>query len=321
MKKSHFLSFLIMLFTFPFQSKASNGQAEELGTVHWLRDYNQAIALAKAENKQVLILFQEVPGCSTCRNYGHNVLSNPLMVEAIEQYFVPLAIFNNKGGEDALILSKYNEPSWNNPVVRIVDQQGQNVVPRLASNYSAVGLYQSMDAALTKAKRSTAAYFQLLGEELLAQKNGTIQESYFKMYCFWSGEGHLGQQEGVLSTEPGFIGGNEIVKVSYDANKVSQAQLQTHAAKANCTPMAAKEGYRTDKDVQYYLKKSVYQYLPLSQIQRTKVNSALANGRDPKEYLSPQQLKWLEQVKAKTGKHPVLYDQPIEKAWAAWSNG
>jgi len=64
--------------------------------VHWYRDYDKALVVAAKEDKDVLLLFQEVPGCSTCRNYGHNVLSHPLMVEAIESLFVPLAIFNNK---------------------------------------------------------------------------------------------------------------------------------------------------------------------------------------------------------------------------------
>ncbi|MEM7087739.1 MAG: thioredoxin family protein, partial [Bacteroidota bacterium] len=66
-------------------------QDEELGKVSWYRDYDQAIQQAKKQNKPVLILFQEVPGCATCRNYGHNVLSNPLMTEAIENEFIPLA--------------------------------------------------------------------------------------------------------------------------------------------------------------------------------------------------------------------------------------
>ena len=89
---------------------------QELGTVDWLRSYDDALKQSKQEDKPVLILFQEVPGCATCRNYGDNVLSHPLLVDVIEHYFVPLAIFNNKGGEDRKILSKYNEPTWNNPV-------------------------------------------------------------------------------------------------------------------------------------------------------------------------------------------------------------
>jgi hypothetical protein len=82
----------------------SSNQSEELGTVSWHRDYNSAITLSKEESKPVLILFQEVPGCMTCRNYGQNVLSNPLMVDAIEHLFIPLAIYNNKKGADATVL-------------------------------------------------------------------------------------------------------------------------------------------------------------------------------------------------------------------------
>tara|TARA_B110000259_G_C13981203_1_gene388689 strand:- start:623 stop:934 length:312 start_codon:yes stop_codon:yes gene_type:complete len=71
-------------------------QNEELGKVQWYRNYGEAVAVAKKENKAIVILFQEVPGCATCRNYGHNVLSHPLMIEGLENSFVPLAIFNNK---------------------------------------------------------------------------------------------------------------------------------------------------------------------------------------------------------------------------------
>ena len=93
-----------------------------MGQVHWYRDYDKAIAVAAKEDD---VLLQEVPGCSTCRNYGHNESFNS---KAIESLFVPLAIFNNKGGKDKKILDKYGEPSWNNPVVRIVDEQGVDVV-------------------------------------------------------------------------------------------------------------------------------------------------------------------------------------------------
>jgi len=63
-------------------------QDEELGVVSWYRDYDQALKIAQSQNKSVLILFQEIPGCSTCRNYGHNVLSHPMLAEAIQDLFV-----------------------------------------------------------------------------------------------------------------------------------------------------------------------------------------------------------------------------------------
>lgn len=296
----------------PYQIMSAN-EAEELGMVNWLRDYDKAITKAGEENKQVLILFQEVPGCSTCRNYGRNVLSNPLMVEAIEEYFVPLAIFNNKGGKDAEILKKYREPSWNNPVVRIVNTKGENVVDRLASNYSALGLYESMTLALKNSTTKTGKYFELLGEELRAKGKGHIKETYFKMYCFWSGEGHLGKKEGVISTEPGFMNGSEVVKVKYDESILSKEELDAHASKASCSKIDKAGEYRIDKDPQYYLKKSPFRYLPLSSIQRTKINSALANGSDPKQYLSPKQLKWFNQGSEGA---KVLYEKPFQEAWA-----
>ena len=47
------------------------------------------------------------------------------MVEAIEDAFVPVVVFNNKGGKDAQLLKRFNEPSWNNPVVRFLDGSGK----------------------------------------------------------------------------------------------------------------------------------------------------------------------------------------------------
>lgn len=111
-------------------------QAEELGKVSWFRDFDQATALSRKQKKPVFILFQEVPGCLTCRNYGKEVLSHPVIVDAIEQNFIPLAIYNNKGGKDRTVLNRYQEPSWNNPVVRIVNAKGENLIGRIAGDYS-----------------------------------------------------------------------------------------------------------------------------------------------------------------------------------------
>src|SRR5689334_1545101 len=69
-------------------------QPEELGRVHWLRDLQAGQAEAAKTGKPMLILFQEVPGCSNCTHFGNNTLSHPLIVEAIETYFVPVCIYN-----------------------------------------------------------------------------------------------------------------------------------------------------------------------------------------------------------------------------------
>lgn len=119
-------------------------QAQELGKVAWYRDFDQAIVLSKKQNKPVFMLFQEVPGCLTCRNYGKGVLSNEVIVETIEKYFIPLAIFNNKRGKDSEVLQRYGEPSWNNPVVRIINAKGENLIRRIAGDYSKARIAQEM---------------------------------------------------------------------------------------------------------------------------------------------------------------------------------
>jgi len=281
---------------------------EELGQVTWLRDYDEALARAKVEDKPILILFQEVPGCATCRNYGNNVLSHPLLVDAIDNEFIPLAIYNNKGGKDRYILDKYSEPSWNNPVIRITDSSGNDVLRRLSGNYSAAGLVLHMSLALRKLGKGEPAYLALLKEELTADNTET---AYYKMYCFWSGESHIAAKDGVVATEPGWMGGHEVVKVVFDKDQLSKKELDKHASKASCVTIKQSKDYRIDKDPQYYLKRSKYRFLPLSPMQKSKINSALAQGKDPVALLSPTQRYWL----ANGTSSIVLYHKDLTKAW------
>ncbi len=291
-----------------------SNQSEELGTVSWHRDYNTALTLSKKENKPVLILFQEVPGCMTCRNYGQNVLSNPLMVDAIENLFIPLAIYNNKKGADAKILRQFSEPAWNNPVVRIIDETGTNLVKRVSGNYSQKGLYQAMENALIKSGKEIPEFMKLLKQDIGAVELGT-KEATFKMYCFWSGESHLGDADGVVATEAGFMNGYEVVKVNYDPEVITEAELTDYAEKAKCNLVSSEGKFRKDKDPQYYLKHSDFKYLPLSPIQKTKINSALKNREDARVYLSPSQLKWLADLGKYNPKKKAFYDVDFLKAW------
>ena len=314
-----FKTLLFLLIAVPLQhiyaQERTNpvNQDEELGKVSWYRDFNTAIALAKKQDKPVLILFQEVPGCATCRNYGHNVLSNPLMTEAIEHEFIPLAIFNNKKGKDLEILKKYNEPTWNNPVVRIIDSNGEDLVKRVASDYSAKGLYNAMIKALKAKGKPIPEYVQLLGKELSYVENPKIKETHFKMYCFWTGEKELGASKGVLKTQTGFING-EVVKVTYDSEKISEAQLIAYAKANQMKPIEDKGNFVwAEQDEDYYIQHSRFKYLPLSEIQKTKINSALGFRQDAQQYLSPKQRKWLKTV-GKMGSE-VLFNKDFATSW------
>lgn len=312
-------------------------QPEELGKVKWLRNYDDAIAQSDKNNKPVLILFQEVPGCSTCRNYGNNALSHPLIVEAVETLFVPLAIFNNKRGEDAKILQLFGEPSWNNPVVRVINADRRELTPRLGGDYSAHGLVQAMINSLTVNGSIVPQYLTLLKEELTAQKAG-IETATFGMYCFWTGEKELGSLDGVVSTQPGFMGGREVVTVEYNPEVIAYNEMLVTAQNARCADyvyteneqqkMAAKKlvndnkitsvsKFRLDKEPKYYLSKTHYQYVPMTDLQATKANALVGKRQLPDAVLSPRQIElanFIANNKNLDWKSAINVN--FEKAWA-----
>lgn len=311
------ISIFVLVIVFFNSAYSQINQSEELGQVRWMRDYQKAISLAKKDKKDVLILFQEVPGCATCRNYGHNVLSHPLMVEAIENLFIPLAIFNNKGGKDREILMLYDEPTWNNPVVRIINGHGENVVQRISNDYSALTLCRRMKEALIQRNVQIPEYFKLLEQELASMQTNSVSEKYYKMYCFWSGEKQLGNIDGVLDTEAGFYKFNEVVKVTFDNDVLDENELNEYADSFNYRPVEVSEqSYKVAaNDVHYYLQRSAYRFLPLTEIQQTKINSALGNHQNPDSYLSPKQREWLKIIKQSDGQNTPVSNMEFFEAW------
>jgi len=267
-------------------------QPEELGDVHWLRSMAEAQKLSAKEQKPILILFQEIPGCSTCRAYGNDVLRLPMIVETIETEFIPLAIYNNKGGDDAAVLRKYGEPAWNNPVVRIVDASGDDVVPRLGSDYTAEGLAARMRQALITTTGQAPGYVRLMTEELHARVHGTSNTTY-SMHCFWAGEALFGKVHGVVKTTAGFQNGREVVAVEYDPLVITKDELDKIAESEQCY-ISSGGSFRADSTPKYYLSNSRYNDIPMSEIQKCRVNSALAERQSPDEFLSPRQLGMLK---------------------------
>jgi len=182
-----FVAFTFLLSSLMAQQwTVDTGFPEELGNVNWHRSYDKAINSAKAQNTPVFILFQEVPGCATCKNYGNNLLTHPHIVEAIETYFTPLAIYNNKQGSDADILRKFNEPSWNNPVARIIDPNSESdLVKRLNGRYDMESLVSFVSKGIIESGSLIPEYFDLLYQEVAVKD---VRETHLSMYCFWSGE-------------------------------------------------------------------------------------------------------------------------------------
>lgn len=277
----------------------------ELGDVHWYRDLTKAQLASKQSAKPIFILFQEIPGCSTCQRYGSQVLTHPLLVEALENEFIPLAIHNNKTGEDAKVLRMFDEPSWNNPVARIVNYDLEDISPRLDGGYSPKAVTDYMHNALKLLNKKVPGYFDLLSQYFTDR----TQSITFSMFCFWEGESKLGALPGIVSTKPGFMHGREVVKVHFDPGLISPEKLMYEAKKQNCAgniyanekdlkqyqkidaSVHAEGSFRSDKEPQYYLLHSDYRYVPMLPGQASKVNSALAANQNPDLFLSPRQLE------------------------------
>lgn len=319
---------LIWINLFPIHSQTPI----ELGDVKWLRDIHQASALSKQTGKPILILFQEIPGCITCQRYGSEVLRHPLIVESIEQEFIPLAIHNNKGGEDARVLKLFGEPSWNNPVVRIVDASLKDILPRLDANYSPAGITDLMERALAMRKKVVPDYLKLTSDEVSATET---KQLFFSMSCFWEGEKNLGKLDGVVSTEPGFMQGQEVVKVNYNPLVIQSSQLILEARKQDCArSVFADEKYRSeeqalnkeikkaqafkpDHEPQYYLRHSAYRFVPMLAIQASRLNSILAKGGNPETVLSPRQIEFYKffQINPGKGDPEAYHDGDLNKIW------
>jgi hypothetical protein len=279
------------------------GAPPELGKISWLRDFEEGLDRSKESGKPVLLLFDEVPGCQTVLSYGENVLSHPVIVSAAHAAFIPVAVYNNTGGVDREVLTAFGEPAWNNPVVRILDHQKRPLAPRVAGDYTAIGLAKAMITALRAAKQKVPD--DLLRLSGLAAR--TREKATFSMYCFWECEARLGRIEGVVAAEVGFLHGEEVVEVEFDPQVIDRARLIELATKESCARtvytrsdseheialrVAGSRAYRTNealrrspRDAKYYLARSSWREVPMSETQALRVNAALRFGDDPSKFV------------------------------------
>jgi Thioredoxin-like len=236
------------------------GQANpvEVGTVRWQRDYEAALASAKKAGKPVFLLFQEVPGCAGCKQFGRNVLSDTAVVESIEENFIPLLIHNNRPGKDAEVLEKFGEPAWNYQVVRFLDANGRDLIPRKDRVWDSPELKQRMTEALEK-------------------NSPGLKRAAFAQHCFWTGEMVLGGIDGVARTEAGFLDGHEVTLVDYDPTQISLADLTRKAKAAGVATrvFTALDDYRKapESDQKRQLQGTNFARMKLTPEQATKVNA------------------------------------------------
>lgn len=149
----------------------AGSQPIEIGLVNWGRNFEEALERSRHESRPVLALFQEVPGCSGTQQFGKNILSHPRIVEAIENEFIPVLIYNNRGGWDAEILAQYNEPSWNYQVIRFLDGSGNDIIPRKDRIWTLGAVAIRLSEALRATGRNEPLYLQSLALEEAGDTN------------------------------------------------------------------------------------------------------------------------------------------------------
>jgi hypothetical protein len=293
------------------EGRVFNQNPEEVGTVKWERSHDAALAAARKSGKPVFALFQEVPGCAGCKQFGRDVMAHPLIAEAVEDLFTPLLIHNSKGGPDREILDRYKEPAFNYQVVRFLDGNGHDIIPRQDRVWTADGIAARMIETLEKAGRPVPEYLRLLKSE----KTEGLLTAAFAMACFWTGERELGAVDGVVATEAGFIDGREVTLLSYDPTVIALPDLIRAAEKVQCAqsvfvPAGEKQslaplrlkvqelaGYKKApaSDQKRQIQGTPLAALALRGIQATKVNAWIRTDQSRAlGLLSPRQLAQLQ---------------------------
>lgn len=112
-------------------------------------------------------------------NFGRGPLTNPLIVEAAEELFVPVLIYNNKRGNDEKLLKHFKEPSWNNPVIRYLDSSEKDLVPRKELVLTAAETANRMASSLRQHNAEVPAWLQAIAVPTKARK---LQQATFSMY-------------------------------------------------------------------------------------------------------------------------------------------
>lgn len=93
---------------------------------------------------------------------------------------MPACIYNNVKGDDERWLKAFKERAWNNPVVRVMDADHKDLVPRVNNNWTLAGITTAMVDALKQAKQQVPAYLALLAAEEAARKRG-VENAVFGM--------------------------------------------------------------------------------------------------------------------------------------------
>jgi len=175
-----------------------------------------------------------------------------------------------------------------------------------------------MKKTLVLAMTLSSLAANLSAQETTAPNKPATRRVAFAQSCFWTGEMKLGQIEGVVRTEAGFIGGREVTLVEYAPNRIQLDDLARQARQAGVAdrvhlesaPLRALAGvssgapldrsYRPApaSDQKKQIEGTPFSRLKLSPEQATKVNAFVrADSGKALGYLTPPQREQLKSGK------------------------
>ena len=229
-------------------------------------------------------------------DFGTKSLSHPILRDVVQHAFEPVLVYNNKPVDEAL-LARFEEPSWNNPVLRFLDADGQDVVPRKDRIWTPAQLADRLNSVLQAVDADVPPLLPLARHELDTEHHRSL---VFVMHCYWEGEAQLGALDGVVETRSVWTGPKEAVLVRYHEDVIGRDALIRAARKLDCAQEVLEENavdrVAKDSDQLYYLRKTPLRWLPLTPAQAARVNGALAARADAAPWLTQHQRELLEAI-------------------------
>lgn len=181
-----------------------------------------------------------------------------------------------------------------NPLLRVLAPDGITLSrAQLANANTGAGLAE-MVRLLEAAHRPVPHYLQLVCDEYSGRPTETAR---FAVGCYWEGERELGKLHGVVASRTGTIGKDEVVELKFDPKVVDATALAERAKHMSCfrgVP-SAQAAIAEDPEQQHTLANHPeFSDIPMTPLQRTKVNAALWDHQDLTQFLSPRQIKLLQ---------------------------
>ena len=186
-----------------------------------------------------------------------------------------------------------------NPLLRVLAPDGIELTRQQLSNPDTGAGLSEMVRQLEAAGRPVPPYLRIVCDEYSGRPRETAR---FSVGCYWEGERELGKLPGVVASRTGMIGRDEVVEVQFDPRKIDAATLTERVRQMSCfrNIPSTQAALVEDPEQQHSLANHPeFDGILLTPLQRTKVNAALGDHRDPGEFLSPVQIRVMQaQLKA-----------------------